>query len=131
MTATVSLAAVMLILSNTAWLGSAVVCVGFDGHVDVESLFEGCCNPDTPDSPSSDKGFVPADPNCGDCTDVELKASSLRSRECQLSHPDLGTGCPVGKQSLGGKRSVRSEVVVGMDQHWHSLVTISSVVLLT
>ncbi len=43
MTATVCMLIAVLVLSSGARLGGAVVCVGSDGHVDIEASVCSCC----------------------------------------------------------------------------------------
>ena len=131
MTVTACILAAMLALSNAAQAGSAVICVGIGGHTDVESIFEGCCISIPSADPGGDADLTPAASGCGDCTDVQLKAPPLRSKEIHLSHPDLDSGCTVCSLSGNNDRSVpTAEVTDRTDEQSHSLNPLSSIVLL-
>jgi hypothetical protein len=131
MTATACTLAALLVLSNAAQAGTAVVCVGFDGHIDIETLLEGCCISGTSGDQSGNAGLVPATSGCGNCTDVQLKAPPLKSKESHLSHPDLDSGCILCSLCCSGGSEARSEGTADrMDLHSRSLAPLSTVVLL-
>lgn len=131
MTATACLLAAVLVLSSANQVAATVVCVGLDGHIDFEFIFEGCCISAPPGAGGENAELAPAGSTCGDCTDVQLKAPLLRSKELQLCQPNLGAGCIVCSVCSSSGLTVRATTVADMDQHWHSLALLSTVVLLT
>jgi hypothetical protein len=132
MTATVCMLAMALALGGAAQLDSMVVCVGSNGHIDVESFLEGCCTLTASDNKSGGAGRTPAVSSCGDCADVQLKKPPLRSKRTHLSPPDLHAVCNLCSQCSGGGSMVRvSDASDRIDQRWRSLVPLSSIVLLT
>ena len=131
MTATAFTLAAVLVLGSAAQLGIAVVCVGFDGHIDIESLLEGCCISGNSNDLQGNVGLVLAGSACGDCTDVQLKAPRLRSKESRLSAPGLSTGSiPCSRSSLSA-RSVRPADAADTDQRRQTLKPLTTVVLQT
>ena len=122
--------AVVIASGSGAVLDAGVACVGFDDHIDVESLLEGCCISTIPDL----QGGVVVTPgdSCGDCVDVELKVSSFKAAKSLLSPPVDDSGFFLCSQCCNGGREPRSaDVVNRMDQHSRSLSPLSTVILLT
>jgi hypothetical protein len=66
--------------------GSLVLCVGSDGHADLEIAFDACCVEDhrgdhDPDSPV---GLVDS---CGSCSDLDLDSTPLTKQRQRLEAP--------------------------------------------
>ena len=124
--------AALLVLSNAARLGVSVVCVGSDGHVDVEALICGCCSAPASAAGNVHPDLAAADPSCTGCVDVQMTVPYVETRTPTLSARHINTaGRIVGPGCAGGCRT--GPVVSGnpMDQHWRSLAPLSTVVLLT
>lgn len=124
--------AALLLLGNSVGAGDLVVCTDPEGRGDVASDSCACCT--GPDSHDESVGSEPspASPTCSDCLDVPMSVPSLESRGpllvVSLTDADgrfnaLGSAgdCNTGSGFLGDH----------MDQHRHSLSTLSTVVLLT
>ena len=132
MTATVLVLAAALVLSNAAQIGAGVVCMRFDGHDDVELSVCTCCAVIVSHNERIDCGLTPTSPSCSDCVDVPLRVPTLKSKAPQLSTPDNGAEGRTVAPSCGGV--CRIDLLVHgnqMDQHWHSLSSLSTIVLLT
>lgn len=130
LTVTICLLVAALALSNAVPLG-AVVCVGSDGHVGVQSCLEGCCVAKASPAQSSAVGSAARNSACGNCADVQLKVSPLRAKESRLERPDLGSECVECLMSFFNDRSMRSTDAVNTDQQRHSLQPLSTVILRT
>jgi len=129
-TATICLLVAVLSLSNALPVG-AVVCVGQDGHVGVETFLAGCCVGSPPPAGSGAAGSIVGNSSCGNCADVQLKVSSLRAEDSRLEKPDLGAGSVERSTSFSSNRPSRSTDAVNTDQQQHSLRPLSTVVLRT
>ena len=130
--ATVLLLTAVLILGNVGQLGSAVICIGFDGHVDIESLLKGCCAPGT--SSASTEGTLAAgfDSSCGGCTDLQLNYLPFTAQKYHWTQSDVDCGCVPRPPSFSVCGTVRCSVcITETDQHAESLSVLSTVVLLT
>jgi len=124
--------AAMLVLSNAAQIGAAVVCKGSDGHRDVESSVCSCCAVTALHDETLHDGSVPAGPSCSDCVDVPLRMPPLNPKASRLSPPDIVGESRVLALSCGmGCRDLLAVPAGVMDQHWQSLSHLSTVVLLT
>ena len=132
MTAAAWILACVFITGSGIQLGAAVVCLGSDGHVDVESFLASCCTSKRSDDPGAGTRFNAGSSSCGDCVDVQLKAPPLTSREDWLASPGSDTERPVcgprGCCDGGNRLSKPTELE---DQHWRAVTSLSSVVLLT
>ena len=132
MTATVFTLAALLVLNTVALNGAAVVCVGADGSVDVESSICTCCSvPDSLDARAL-SGFAPTDSSCSDCVDVPLNAPLFRSKDTRLSM----SRCSEENRTHalvrnGGGDETRLILPCLADLQGHSLALLSTVVLLT
>jgi hypothetical protein len=129
LTAAVCVLATALLLANVAQLGGVVVCIGFNGHVGIESLLEGCCISAMPRGASEDAEVAAISSTCGDCTDVKVTALALKSDETLWCQPNLDEGhigCPACLGEDG-----HTENATDMDQHSRSLSPLSTVILLT
>ena len=129
-TATICLLVAVLALSNAVPLG-AVVCVGSDGHVGVESYLEGCCVAKASPAQSSAVGSAVRSSTCDICADVQLKVSSLRAEDSRFENPGLGAGTVECSTSSSSDPSNRSTDAVNSDQQQNSLQPLSTVVLRT
>lgn len=130
LTVTICLLVAAVALSNAVPLG-AVVCVGSDGHVGVESFLEGCCVVKATPAQSSTTGSAVRSSTCGNCADVQLKVSPLIAKDSRLERPNPGAGCVEYLMSFYSDRSNRSADGVNTDQQRHSLQPLSSVILRT
>lgn len=130
-TATAFLLATLLVVSGAAQISAVVVCVGLDGHADVESLFDNCCLSDAGAACDDASDRSDADSACGDCTDLQVQERPLRSKEIQAVQPDSDGASPVCTPRSGSGVEIRTVDITGMDQHWRSLASLSTVVLLT
>ncbi len=112
--------------------GESVVCVGADGHIDVESFFDGCCGPVAHDDHGAGVNLVMDGSSCGDCVDVHLRVVPLKTRGGHLSSPNINTGVRSITSRCGagtGGRNVASHE--GNERRSQSLTLLSTVVLLT
>ena len=79
--------AVIITVSGTSLVGSLVLCVGSDGHVDLEVALGACCLDENTAGGGADR-----DPStllidsCGNCADIELDSTPL-TKEKQLLEP--------------------------------------------
>ena len=123
MTATVCMLAAVLAVGGTAQFGIAVVCVGSDGHIEVESVFDDCCSP----AASHDEAGARS---CGDCEDVRLKVPHWRTKETQLSSPSIVAEVHTILSHDSGCRNLpfRADHV---EQNSKALSLLATVVLLT
>ena len=124
--------AAVLVLGNSAQLGAAVLCVGSDGHVEVESWLCACCSGTASRDAGTHSGLAPASPSCDDCVDVPLKVPPLEPKAPQLFTAHINAGCctPASSCSAGSSAGLlvhRNQ----MDQHWQTLSCLSTVVLVT
>lgn len=132
MTVTACMLAAVLVLSNAAQIGAAVFCVGSDGHVDIESAVCACCTLTVSHDERVRSGLVPASPSCSDCVDVPLRMLSFKPKGTQFSAPLIfAEWCPLALNWGGGSRTALFVLGNQIDQHWQSLSSLSTVVLLT
>ncbi len=132
MTAAVYLLIALFATTGGLQIGGAVVCVGADGHIDVESFFDGCCMPVVPDEHGAGVNVVVDGSSCGDCVDVQLRMVPLQTRQGWLPSPNFSTGarsivsmCGAG---AGAQKALFQEVTNLSSQ---SLTLLSTVILLT
>ncbi len=79
-TVTAWLLAVVVVFGGAAEIRAAVLCVGDDGHTDIEMLASfSCAEAARPTSDGSVPGLVAADSHCGDCVDLRLDARYLKA----------------------------------------------------
>lgn len=123
--------AALLVLSNASQVATAVVCVGLNGHVAVESTFEGCCISYVAGVRGDDVELSTTGSSCGSCTDVQLKAQPLRSDETQPFQPGSDVGCAVCSLCFSAGAATRTADAIVLDQRWRALAPLSTVVLLT
>jgi len=80
----------MITAGGTSLAGSLVLCVGSDGHADLEVALGGCCVDEDIIS-----GDLAGDPvtglieSCGSCADLELDATPLTKEKHRLEAPSL------------------------------------------
>jgi hypothetical protein len=130
-TATALTLVAFLFLSNATQVAGVVICVGLDGHVDIESIFDGCCILGAPGDRGDSTELSANDSGCSDCTDVQVKAPPLRSKEFQPLQPDRNAGWPACPLPSGTEIATRTAEGADIDQHWKTLTPITTVVLLT
>lgn len=132
MTATVFILAAALALSNATQIGAGVVCLVSDGQVDVEPSVCTCCAVMVSHDEGVDHGLAPTTPSCSDCVDIPLRVPTLKSNAPQPSTRGMSAEFGTVAPNCGG--SCRIDLLVHgnqMDQHWQSLSSLSTVVLLT
>ncbi len=132
MTAAVYLLIALFATTGGIQIGGAVICVGADGHIDVESFFDGCCSPVAPGDHGAGLTGVVNGSSCGDCVDVHLRMVPLKTRDGWLSSPNFNTGnrsITLKCGAVAGGRNAASHD--GNDRRSLSLTLLSTVVLLT
>ena len=110
--------------------GTLVLCVGSDGHADLEVALGACCVDEPPRRVDGvgDEESARVDP-CGGCADIELDATPLVKQK-QLLDPPHAIG-------IAGSAEVRSRVLLpvgagsGAEPAPPDLEAIATVVLLT
>ena len=120
---------VVFTLGGAFQAGAAVLCVGADGHTDIEVALEGCCVTSTQarDDGSGSAG-VSLDTSCGNCSDIRLDLEPLNKQKRRFSPPERAA---VGTLSLGRGCDEPTRAPDGRSDH-HSRFTspLSTVVLL-
>ena len=121
-----------LALGGAVDLGAAVLCVGFDGHVDVEYILAGCCV-----SSASSQGqpttvtMGSGTPACGACVDLEVGEPLSKREKNQNPTPDPGvTNDNPQTENSGGTSSRQTALVVRLDLHSDALASLSTIILL-
>lgn len=129
LTSTIALALVVIFTAaGSSMAGSLVLCVGSDGHADLERAFENCCVEDQRAGHDNDSPTSLVD-SCGSCSDLDLDTTPLTKQRQRLEAPHT---IVVG-DSLDATVCATS-VVAGA---WETiisppdLISISSVVFLT
>lgn len=80
--------AVIITAGGMSLVGSFVLCVGSDGHADLELALGACCIDD--DGPGGEPdGSTKLVDSCGGCSDIGLDASSLTKGKQRLEPPHL------------------------------------------
>lgn len=73
-------------VGGAAQLGATVLCVGVDGHVDVEYTLTGCCSSSaTPMNQMVAAAPGPETGSCGACVDLDIISPPLKNDTTQLS----------------------------------------------
>ena len=121
---------VVFTAAGSSLAGSLVLCVGSDGHADLEIALGACCVDEAPGRGGSDGASFPAlmDP-CGGCADIELDTTPLIKQKHQLV-PPLQADVAGAVEAI----SDISESVGAGSNEWFSppdLQAIATVVLLT
>lgn len=127
---TVWVLAVVVLFGGTLAEGALVVCVGEDGHADVEIIATGCCSLGNAESSNRDvPGVRSAAGGCAGCVDLGLNVESLKAAPKPLPVPDRTISRKgIGDGSLNCFRLTETETT--SDHDWVSEV-LSSMVLLT
>ena len=87
---TAGILAVALAFGGIAEAGPAVLCVGDDGHSDVEYSLAGCCVLVTDDSDHlNSTAKMAGRPGCDDCVDLGLDQNSLTVGKKLLPTPEV------------------------------------------
>jgi len=121
---------VIFIVGGTSLARSLVLCVGADGHIDLEVALGLCCVDEATGRGEADGDSTPAlsDP-CGGCADIELDATPLTKEKQGLEPPRFSAlveTTEVNSRGLSVVESGSREGLVPPD-----LEFIASVVLLT
>lgn len=112
-----------------AEVGSAVLCIGEDGHTDVEYSLAGCCTSASASSFQTNSPVVLSDDaGCIDCVDLQFGRNSLKAGKKFLPRPELTVSRVVTPHGESGatRVSATTELIV----HDVLVSAISSVVLL-
>ncbi len=128
-TATTWALVVVFTLGGAFQAGAAVLCVGADGHTDIEVALEGCCVTSTQahDDGSGSAG-VTLDTSCGNCSDIRLDLEPLNKEKHRFSPPERAA---VGTLSPGRGCDEPTRIRDGRpDPHSRSTSPQSTVVLL-
>jgi hypothetical protein len=128
-TATTWALVVIFTLGGAFQAGAAVLCVGADGHADIEVALESCCvtSIEARDDGSGSAG-VSLDTSCGSCSDIRLDLEPLNKEKHQFSPPERAA---VGTLSLGRDRDEPTRAPDGRtDRLSRSAAPQSTVVLL-
>ena len=111
-TATTWALVVIFTLGGAFQAGAAVLCVGADGHVDIEVALEGCCVPSAQARDDSSGGAgVSLGTSCGSCSDIRVDLEPLNKQKHQFSPPEraavgtlsLGRGCDEPTRARDGR----------------------------
>ncbi len=80
-----------LAFGGIAEAGQAVLCVGEDGHADIEYGLAGCCVvvPDGPEQ-AAFQSAGSSGARCDDCADLRIEQNSLRAGKEPLPAPETG-----------------------------------------
>ena len=114
---------------GVAEAGPAVLCIGDDGHSDIEYSLAGCCVLETDDAEQTESAaMIASRPGCDDCVDLGLDQNSLKAGKRLFPAPEatlLRLSLPQ-REIRGAKTSAAAQCTVR-----DSLTTvISSTVLL-
>lgn len=75
----------VLVFSGTAEMRAAVLCVGDDGHTDVEILASFCCaEGELPLTRELASNVIVVNDHCGDCVDLSLEAEYVKASKSGL-----------------------------------------------
>ena len=128
-TATAWALVVIFTLAGASHAGAAVLCVGADGHTDIEVALEGCCLTSTQARDDSSGGAgVSLDASCGSCSDIRLDLERLNKQKHQVSPPERAVE---GTLSLGRCGDEPTRTRDGRpDHHSQSTSPLTTIVLL-
>lgn len=121
--------AVALAFGGFAEAGPAVLCIGDDGHTDVEYSLAGCCVLVTDGAEQTDSvATIAGRPGCDDCVDLGLDQNSLKAGKKLLPTPEV----TVLRVSLtrGDSRGAFVPAATRNIDHESLTTAISSIVLL-
>ena len=118
-------------VGGAAQLGVAVLCVGVDGHVDVEYTLAGCCTSSaTPLNQMVAAAPRPETGSCGACVDLDITSPPLKDDKTQLSAARPVMESSVHPSPLGGYGTHGSIAVHRPHDHTGHRACLSTVVLL-
>lgn len=118
---------VVLTAAGSSLTGSLVLCVGSDGHAELELAFENCCVDDSRRDLDPDTAVSLAD-SCGSCADLDLDSTPLTKQRQRLDAPDtVVVGLPAAGTSVPSPVTEVPKIVASPPD----LIGLSSVVLLT
>ena len=84
--------AAVFALGHLAEAGPAVLCIGEDGHADIEYSLSGCCALEPGDlAPQSPEVSISRHPECDDCVDLGFELISLKKGKEVLPAPRTNT----------------------------------------
>jgi hypothetical protein len=122
---------VLVVIVTAAFLpltGSLVLCVGSDGHADLEVAFDACCVEDHrgDHDPKSPVGLVDS---CGSCSDLDLDSTPLTKQRQRLEAPPDSVAVQFTRVEVCVSLLVIDDAESDVDRP--DLEDLSSVVLLT
>lgn len=121
--------AVALVFGGFAEAGPAVLCIGDDGHTDVEYSLAGCCVLESDEAELTNSvAMIAGRSGCDDCVDLGLDQDSLIAGKKLLPAPQvtlLRLGLPQGKTAGANKGAA-----VQRTMHESLTTVLSSTVLL-
>ncbi len=120
----------VLLFGGTVADTALVVCVGLDGHADLEIVATGCCSI-TAEEPTghAEPGIASATEGCAGCVDLALDVESLKAASKLFPAPAKTFSRNCAFESPVDTYTASAQAVVS-DHDWVSDV-LSSVVLLT
>jgi len=121
--------AVALVFGGIAEAGRAVLCIGDDGHTDVEYSLAGCC---VPVADAREQKVLlsanPGGPGCDDCVDLGLEQNLLKTGKKFLPAPEAALlRFDLPKRQAGGSKT---SAVAPRSAHESVISELSSIVLL-
>lgn len=121
----------VLAVGGAVNLGAAVLCVGFDGHVDVEYLLAGCCisSPSSLDQPAP-AVIVTDGPGCGACVDLEVGDPILKSEKQRNPAPEVGVVNDFSRRYVRETEGLRPLLADRFDHQSSVLAPLSTIILL-
>ena len=82
----------VFVFGGLAEAGPAVLCIGEDGHADIEYSLSGCCALEPGDlAPQSPEVSISRHPECDDCVDLGFELISLKKGKEVLPTPRTNT----------------------------------------
>lgn len=119
---------VILTATGSSLAGSLVLCIGSDGHADLERALESCCIGDQRDDRNADLATRLVD-SCGSCSDLDLDATPLTKQRQRLKAPHTVVvgDCLSAKVCATSMVTADSETIIAPPD----LAGLSSVILLT
>ena len=121
--------AVAFALAGIAEAGPAVLCIGDDGHTDVEYSLAGCCVLETDEAEQTNSvATIAGRSGCDDCVDLGLDQDSLTAGKKLLPAPQV-TLLRLGL-SQGNTAGANSRAAAQRTMHQSLTTVLSSTVLL-
>ena len=120
-----------LALGGAVDVSAAVLCIGFDGHVDVEYLLAGCClsNQPSPDQPAVGT-LASGAPDCGACVDLQVDDPTLRCEKQPIPAPEAGAANNCSQGHVNWSQKCRPFLADRFDHQSEALSPLSTIVLL-